>query len=167
MRIGGRELGAVAASMFNRCHYIAAGNMLGVYDNPLDGFARYLFSLGKYPTTILVNTSLGKCRLNVYSHHDVLTTNEAFCRHDYPATKVDHVIVDFGSNIGISAAYFLTTSPDCHTYLFEPLASNIEKLKLNLRPFDGRYTLHEAAVGLAAGRSNSASGIRVDMVELG
>jgi FkbM family methyltransferase len=151
MRIGGRDLGAIATSVFNRCHYIAAGNMLRVYDNPIEGFSRYLFGLGKYPATILVNTSLGKQRLNVYSHHDVLTINEIFCRHDYPATNADHVIVDFGSNIGISAAYFLTTSPDSHAYLFEPLASNIDKLRLNLEPFDGRYTLHEVAVGLAEG----------------
>lgn len=59
--------------------------------------------------------------------------------------------VDFGSNIGISAAYFLSRDRDSRVYLFEPLPGNIEKLRKNLAPFEGCYTLEEAAVGEADG----------------
>jgi FkbM family methyltransferase len=77
--------------------------------------------------------------------------NEIFCRRDYPATAHHRVIVDFGSNIGISAAYFLTVAPESFVYLYEPLRSNIERLKDNLRRFEGRYALQEVAVGEANG----------------
>jgi FkbM family methyltransferase len=63
------------------------------------------------------------------------------------------VFVDFGSNIGISAAYFLSRGRDEFAYLFEPLARNNERLRSNLRPFEGRYSLTEAAVGLAEGEA--------------
>ena len=84
--------------------------MLRVYDRPVDAFRRYLFGSGKYPSTIAVNTAWGPLDINAYSVHDVLTINEVFCRRDYQATASDEVVVDFGSNIGISAAYFLSQS---------------------------------------------------------
>ncbi len=39
------------------------------------------------------------------------------------------VVVDFGSNIGISALYFLTRNQDIKVYLFEPVPQNILRLK--------------------------------------
>lgn len=151
MRIGGRELGTIVKAAFKKQHYTAASNMLSVYAHPIDAFGRYLLNLGKYPHTVLVNTPLNKIRLNVYSYHDMLTINEIFCRLDYRSDDTDRVVVDFGSNIGISAAYFLTRSAGSHVYLFEPLGFNIERLRRNLKPFEGRYTLSEVAVGLAEG----------------
>jgi FkbM family methyltransferase len=61
------------------------------------------------------------------------------------------VVVDFGSNIGISAAYFLTSAPNCFAYLYEPFQPNIDRLRDNLRQFEGRYALHAVAVGEAHG----------------
>jgi FkbM family methyltransferase len=87
----------------------------------------------------------------VYSPDDVLTVNEVFCRTDYIAKASDRVFVDFGSNIGISAAYFLSRGDQGFVHLFEPLPQNIERLKGNLRAFEGRYCLTEAAVGTANG----------------
>ena len=122
--------------------------MLRVYVRPHDAFARYLLRRGAYPTTIRVRSPLGPLDLILYSHHDVLTVNEIFCRRDYPAGAQDRVIVDFGSNIGISAAWFLTRGPDGFAYLFEPLPTNVARLRTNLAAFDGRFALAEVAVGL-------------------
>lgn len=81
----------------------------------------------------------------------MLTVNEIFCRHDYPADPGDVVCVDFGSNIGISAAWFLSRSPLCRAYLFEPYPPNVTHLKENLVRFEGRYSLQPVAVGLLDG----------------
>ncbi len=151
MQVGGRRLLKIAGALLQRRHYYAGLNMLRVYDHPLDAFGRYLFGRGEYPSTIVVNTSSGRIHIDAYSAHDVLTINEIFCRKDYKATAGDKIVVDFGSNIGISAAYFLSQSSSSRLYLFEPLEFNIERLRRNLRPFEGRYELQEAAVGLSDG----------------
>jgi FkbM family methyltransferase len=151
LRIGGRDLGTIAGSVFKKRHRTAAVNMSRVYAHPMSVLGRYLFQLGTYPARIAVKTPSGTVSLDAYSFHDILTINEIFCRLDYVAGAADKVVVDFGSNIGISAAYFLTRSADSRVYLFEPLPSNIERLVRNLANFADRYTLAEVAVGLSEG----------------
>jgi FkbM family methyltransferase len=80
----------------------------------------------------------------------MLTVNEIFCRNDYECIA-PKVVVDFGSNIGISATYFLTRCSETYCYLFEPLPQNIERLKANLKPLEGRFTFAPCAVGLSNG----------------
>jgi len=151
MKIGGRKLGTIIAATVKKEHYIAAVNMLTIHKNPLDAYCRYLFGVGKYPANYAVRTPLGTLSIQAYSHHDLLTINEIFCRKDYHADDRDNIIVDFGSNIGVSAAYFLTRSPEAFVYMYEPLPINIEKAKKNLSNFDGRYELNQLAVGPEAG----------------
>jgi len=147
MQIAGRDIGTVAKSVLQRRHYTAARNMLRRYKHPVRMFVRYLTGTGTYPCTVSVRTPLSWLELHLYTPHDLLTVNEIFCRDDYYADATDKVIVDFGSNIGISAAYFLTRSREALAYLFEPLPSNITKLRTNLSAFEGRYVLEEVAVG--------------------
>ena len=151
MKVGDRELGVVLSALFEKRHYTAARNMLQRYHHPAEVFGRYLLGRGNYPAGIVIRTPTGPLTLTAYSHHDILTINEIFCRLDYPMTAQDRVIVDFGSNIGVSAAYFLTSAPNSFVYLYEPLQSNIDHLRDNLRPFEGRYALYEIAVGEADG----------------
>lgn len=151
MQIGGRGLPNILAAPFSKTHYIAASNIFSVYVHPVDSFKRYLLKTGDYPHIAMIKSPLGMLKLETYTYHDMLTINEIFCRRDYRADETDKVVVDFGSNIGISAAYFLTRTPGSHTYLFEPLKFNIERLLGNLKPFEGRYTLSEVAVGLSEG----------------
>lgn len=151
MRIGGRPLSTLLAAPLRPQHYIAAANMFRVYKKPLELYHRYLTGGGGYPATVEVRTPLGELALEVYSSHDVLTVNEIFCRGDYRSTASDTIFVDFGSNIGISAAYFLSRSPSAFAYLYEPLPRNVERLRRNLRAFEGRYSLAVQAVGLANG----------------
>lgn len=151
MQLGSRDVGRVARSLLQRQHYVAALNMLALYEKPVEMFRRYLTAWGTYPTQARVRTPVGPITLGLHTRDDILTVNEIFCRQDYRADAGDKVFVDFGSNIGISAAYFLTRSPDVYGYLFEPLPMNIGRLKINLAPFKGRFTLAETAVGLVDG----------------
>ena len=153
MKVGKRKLSRVLTAPLKGRYYIAAHNMFRVYRNPIDAFARFLLAGGEYPASIVVNTPAGSLSLTVYSYDDILTVNEIFCRRDYPATARHRVIVDFGSNIGISAAYFLTSAPNSFAYLYEPYPPNIDRLRNNLRQFEGRYALHAIAVGEAGGEA--------------
>ncbi len=147
MKLGGRPAAIVMRAAFKRCHYVAAVNMFRVYKKPLEMFYRYVSGKGPYPALVKLASPIGDLSLVVYSAHDVLTVNEVFCRCDYRAGRTDRIFVDFGSNIGISAAYFLSRNRDGFAYLFEPLQRNIERLKRNLMPFEGRYELRHVAVG--------------------
>ncbi len=147
MNIGGRSITTILGAISKKRHYITAINMLRIYNNPLDAYARYVLKKGGYPTDITVTTPIGDIKLKLFSHHDILTLNEIFCRHDYRSEAGDTIIVDFGSNIGISAAYFLTRSPISYVYLHEPLPRNIARLKENLVKFEGRFELSETAIG--------------------
>ena len=145
MQIAGRDAGRVAKSVVDRRHYTAARNMMRLYDHPMDMFRRYLTGPRRPFRTIATgprHRNRGSS-FTLYSSHDLLTVNEIFCRDDYHADADDTVVVDFGSNIGISAAYFLSRSPDVIAYLFEPLPStNTERLQAQPpSPFEGHYTL--------------------------
>ena len=43
------------------------------------------------------------------------------------ATMLDRAVIDLGSNIGISALYFLTRNADCRVWLYEPVPRNVER----------------------------------------
>lgn len=151
MKIGGRPISTILSAPFHKQHYIAAANMLSVYERPLEMFVRYLTASGIYPMEIRAKSPLGSLDLTAYSADDVLSVNEIFCRQDYLCDPTVRVVVDFGSNIGISAAYFLSRNPTAFAYLYEPLPQNTTRLKHNLRFSEGRYELIEAAVGLEDG----------------
>jgi FkbM family methyltransferase len=61
--------------------------------------------------------------------------------------------VDLGSNIGISALYFLTRNRTSRCHLYEPVPENVAKLRQNLAGYEERYTLHEQAVSDHSGRA--------------
>jgi FkbM family methyltransferase len=151
MRLAGRSAKKLLNAALQKRHYVAATNIMRFCEHPTDLFKRYLFGHGAYPAQINVRTPIGIVPLQVYSHDDVLTLNETFCRHDYLADADDRIIVDFGSNIGISAAYFLSRSPEAFVHLYEPLPQNTDRLRANLAQFSGRYELSPIAVGVVEG----------------
>jgi FkbM family methyltransferase len=111
-----------------------------------DAARRYLLGRGDYPTRVAVRTPLGVVRPKLWSHHDMFTVNEVFCRGDYAAGPGDLRVLDLGSNIGISALYFLTRGPEVCCRLYEPDPRNVERLRENLHGFEDRYTLETVAV---------------------
>jgi len=144
--LGRRSAKRVMAALWGRQHYIALLHMARVYPGFAANLWRYLTGRGSYPYQPVVRTPLGPIRPTLYTHHDLLTLNEIFCRRDYAADQTSRIVVDLGSNIGISALYFLTRSRESRCLLFEPDARNIARLKENLAGHEDRYELHEFAV---------------------
>lgn len=143
--LGGRPNSMVLREARRPSNYVALLRMMRVSPHFFDDASRYLTGRGEYPHTCEVRTPNGRVSIELASHHDMITVNEIFCRLDYRMDTAARTIVDIGSNIGVSALYFLTHS-DAHVWLYEPVPRNLAALRTNLEQFEGRYTLHEAAV---------------------
>ena len=150
--LGGREPSLVLSEVVQRQNYVALWRMLRRYPGPGKNLGRYFFGWGRYPYRCRVRTPRGEVAPTLHSHHDVWTVNEVFCREDYAAGSELCVAVDIGSNIGVSALYFLTRNDDARCYLYEPVPENVERLRANLEGFENRYALREAAVAEREGR---------------
>ncbi len=144
--LGDRSLRFVAENIAQPAHYRALVNMARRYPRPLDAYRRYLFGRGTYPARIAVRTPSGVVRPILWSFHDMLTLNEIFCREDYAVRTAPPLVVDLGSNIGLSALYFLTRGPAVRCRLYEPVARNLERLRRNLEGFKERYVVEPVAV---------------------
>jgi len=128
-------------------NYLSLARMTRSCPDFLDVARRYFLGGGTYPYRCRVRTPLALVEPTLYSHHDVWTVIEIFCREDYRASPSTEVVVDIGSNIGISALYFLTRNRVSRCHLYEPDPRNVARLQANLAPFAARWRLHEAAVG--------------------
>jgi FkbM family methyltransferase len=144
--LGGRQSGMVLRNLFAPANYRALAAMPRVYPDLRDAAARYFRGRGSYPARVPVRTPMGVVRPKLWSHHDMFTVNEIFCRGDYAASAQDRRVVDVGSNIGISALYFLTRGPEVRCRLYEPDLRNAERLRENLDGFDDRCKLETVAV---------------------
>ncbi len=149
-----RPLSKILKAFFNKPFYIAFINIFIYFDRPINVLRRYVLGKGSYPDKQLVRTPMGKHEVSLYSFHDMITLVECFGKLDYQAENDISCVVDFGSNIGVSAGYFLTRNNDVKVYLFEPLPENIAKLKTNLEGFENRYELSDVAVGLENGTAD-------------
>ncbi len=112
---------------------------------------RYFLGGGSYPYACRIRTPTGPIAPTLHSHHDVFTVHEIFGREDYRAGPDLRVAVDVGSNIGISALYFLTRTAESRCYLFEPVPRNVERLRTNLAGYEQRFELEQVAVAARAG----------------
>lgn len=147
-----RTFKTLAAAPFDARHYRSLGNILRHAEQPVDFLRRYVWRGGEYPAVIPIRDRHGgRLEVTVHSAEDMQTINEIFFRNDYPVRGDEKVVVDFGSNIGISALWFLSSAPGAFAYLYEPVPRNIERLKRNLAALEGRFALAEVAVGTSAG----------------
>ena len=146
MKIGKRNFRQFFKALFAKQHYIAFINSFIFYENPFNCLGRYFFGTGEYPARIILRTPTVKIKPEIYSYYDMLTVNEIFCRQDYKVSNNIKVVIDLGSNIGISALYFLSRNNFSKVYLFEPDPKNIIKLEKNLKNYEDRYVLNECAV---------------------
>ena len=141
----------IAREAFAPRNYAALWKMRQRYPDFTESLDRYFLGRGDYPYACRVRTPCGVVAPTLYSHHDMFTVNEVFCREDYAVGPDLRVAVDVGSNIGISALYFLTRNEFSRCWLFEPDPRNLERLHRNLAGFAARFVLHEAAVADRAG----------------
>jgi FkbM family methyltransferase len=144
--IGKRNIILFFKRIINIRNIFSTFNFFRLYDNPLNAIFDEIFSLGKYPKTIFIKTPIGKKKITLYSPNDFSTLNLIFCRKDYFYKKDYQVILDIGSNIGISSFYWLTRNKKTKVYCYEPSTKNINKLKKNLLPFKKRVFLQKKAV---------------------
>jgi FkbM family methyltransferase len=151
--LGGRKPSLVISEVLQPRNYVALGRMLTRYPVRGKNLGRYFFGWGDYPYRCRVRTPCGEVAPMLYSRHDMWTVNEVFCREDYAADPSLRVAVDIGSNIGISALYFLTRNNSSRCYLYEPVPANTERLERNLEQFKGRYVLSPVAVADRSGRT--------------
>jgi FkbM family methyltransferase len=101
---------------------------------------------------IKIKTPVGFLPIRTKSLHDYVTIFEVFCRKDYRLRDSENVIIDVGSNIGISAVYFLSRRPNTHVVCYEPNPANLELLKLNMQSFQGRFCINNFALGTEDGQ---------------
>ncbi len=151
--LGGRRPSLVVREAFRRRNYLALWRMARVFPDTRDAAGRYLLGRGSYPARCRVRTPAGEVAPMLHSSHDMFTVNEVFCREDYAAGPGLRTVVDIGSNIGISALYFLTRDTACRCFLYEPVPRNVERLRKNLAGFEDRFELTEAAVAATAGKA--------------
>jgi FkbM family methyltransferase len=138
-------------ALFEKSFYLAFVNIFLCFKRPLKVLIRYVFEIGNYPHQFFIRTPVGLQSATAYSHHDLITLVECFGKLDYKVSQNISVVVDFGSNIGISALYFLTRNTSVQVYLFEPVPRNIERLRENLKGYENRYKLTECAIGINKG----------------
>lgn len=144
---------AVFRAFFQAPFYVAFFNIFRLFDQSPSVLWRYVTGIGDYPYRCRIKTPAGQQAVTCYSADDLVTTIESFAKIDYPGRSHYRTYVDLGSNVGISALYFLTRSSDSFAYLYEPVEKNIERLKLTLHGFEDRYDLHPVAVGLMTGQA--------------
>jgi FkbM family methyltransferase len=144
--LGDRPLGFVVREAVRPSNWVALARMPRRYAHPVEGARRYFTPGGSYPYECDIRTPLGVVAPTLHSQHDMITVNEVFCREDYRVGDEAEVVVDVGSNIGISALYFLTRSQRSRIWLYEPVPTNLDRLRENLTGFEGRWRLDESAV---------------------
>ena len=145
-KIGKRDFSTFVKRVFKIENYIAIISFFFVHKRPFKSIINEIFSLGVYPKSLQFNSNMGTNQVELYSSNDFSTFNLIFCRNDYLYKKKDTIILDIGSNIGLSAIYWLTRNDETIVYCYEPSSDNFEKLKKNLKQFKGRFFLHKKAV---------------------
>jgi len=90
--------------------------------------------------------------ISVRGAHDYSTFFEVFCRKDYAVTNLGMVVVDIGSNIGITDRFYLENGTK-FIYLYEPDKANLNFLRRNIANFNEGYVLEERAVSTSSGAS--------------
>ncbi len=132
---------------------LSAARCLLVCKEPLSLLYHYITRnpLPNKPTAFRFRTPTGEIALNAFSAEDVITFFIVFCRKEYSPYHHARVFVDFGSNIGVTAAYFLSRDERNIVHCYEPNPVNIGRLKDNLQFFEDRYSLGEVCVGLENG----------------
>jgi len=127
-------------------NFIAIFRFFRIHKSPFEAISNEIFSSGKYPKRLSFNSPSGNAKANLYSKDDFSTFNLIFCREDYFYKKKHKIVLDIGSNIGLSAIYWLTRNDDTIVHCYEPSSTNYKKLIENLKDYKGRFFAFKKAV---------------------
>jgi FkbM family methyltransferase len=155
-KIFNRPLVMLTMVIFNRRNWLGLARIFSVTKSPIRFLIIYLsLSDERMGSTdfIIRYRYKGKSKsISVRGAHDYSTFFEVFCRKDYAVTKLGMVMVDIGSNIGITARFFLENGAK-FIYLYEPDKVNLGFLRRNIANFTDCYVLEERAVSTSSGTS--------------
>jgi FkbM family methyltransferase len=146
MKIGKRSLGDFGRRLLDRNNYKAIPRFLEVHHRPVRVVVEEIFSLGVYPRTIAIKTPTGPVDVELFSAADLSTLNLVFCRQDYYVPRDTRAVIDIGSNIGLTALFWLTRNSQSYVYCYEPAPISYDRLSANLRNFEGRIEARREAV---------------------
>lgn len=120
MKLGRRNLSVVFERLRDIHNYKAFLRFLVVHPHPFRAMREEVFSKGIYPRIVPLRMPTGPCSAQLYSPADLSTLNLIFCRLDYYTPENTRIVVDIGSNIGLSALYWLTRNNQSIVYCYEP-----------------------------------------------
>ncbi|KAA9005083.1 FkbM family methyltransferase [Histidinibacterium aquaticum] len=144
-----RALASKMGAITERRHWRAFANSFAVTSPPVEHLLDYVLRRQDgYPKHVSLATPIGTVEATMFLPDDRLTVNEIFCRLDYEVSPGIRTAVDFGSNVGISALYFLSRNPEVKVWLYEPNPANVTKLTEQVAPYADRVVLNP--VGVAA-----------------
>ncbi len=146
MKIGRRRLKGFGRRLLDASNYRAIPRFFRVHHHPLRVLFQDVFSLGAYPRATTIRTPVGQVGVQLFSPADLSTLNLVFCREDYCAPENTRVVVDVGSNIGLSSLFWLTRNDQSYVYCYEPSPVSYERLLANLQAFQGRFEARRTAV---------------------
>ncbi|HEV2068748.1 MAG TPA: FkbM family methyltransferase [Acidimicrobiales bacterium] len=148
---GVRTVRALLRAPFEARHYRALLRMHQRSRRFFETLMRYFLKRGRYPHDATVLTPEGPLTFRLNVADDMVTLHEVFFREDYCVAPGLGVVVDVGTNIGISTAYFLTYGSADRCYAFEPDPRNLARLERHLEAFHDRLVVSDEAVGLQSG----------------
>jgi FkbM family methyltransferase len=97
------------------------------------------FFLGTFPKGVCVRTPTGIFNIELRNHESLKTVFSIFVREDYKMSVEEQTVIDIGSNVGVSAVYFLSRNRLNRIVCVEPDPENTAVLVKNLAQFSGRY----------------------------
>ena len=165
IKIGKRPLSEVINRVFRKDLFKIIKNFFIVHKNPIQAMYEEFFTKGKYPK--LIETKIG-VKIKLFSYGDFSTFNLVFCRQDYLADKKINAVLDIGSNIGITAHYWLFKNPKVKIYCYEPSKKNFKRLTENTKKFKKNIKLKQSAVSNFNGYSKlykSKTGVNDSIID--
>jgi len=132
IRVGKRKIFETIKQIFNLNIFPTLIRFFIVHQNPFLSIFNEFFSKGKYPKFLYLKN---KMKIKLYSVFDFSTLNLVFCRGDYYKPSNIKLVLDIGSNIGITCLYWIYNNPNCKIFAYEPSSKNYKRLLFNTSKF--------------------------------
>ena len=133
------KLNSFVRAVFNPYNLLALPRTFAIIQNPIKFLG--CFATGTYPKNVSVRTPCGIVGIRLRNYESLKTIFSIFVREDYSVSLTEQTFIDVGSNIGVSALYFLSRNHLNRIVCVEPDPDNNTVLNSNLSQFSGRYSI--------------------------